>query len=82
LLHTCCVDVTPDPGAAGDWTAPGTYEVSRGVFRLPLPLPNDGLRAVNVYAIAADDGLVLVDSGWAIPAAREALDTALDALGP
>jgi glyoxylase-like metal-dependent hydrolase (beta-lactamase superfamily II) len=75
------VDVTPDPGPAGDWTAPGAYEVSAGVHRLPLPLPNDGLRAVNVYAIAAADGLVLVDSGWAIRAAREALDAALDALG-
>ena len=75
------MDVTPDPGAARDWTAPGAYEVDPGVFRLPLPLPNDGLRAVNVYAIAAADGLVLIDSGWAIPAARDALDTALDALG-
>jgi glyoxylase-like metal-dependent hydrolase (beta-lactamase superfamily II) len=75
------VDVTPDPGPAGDWTEPGAYEVSRGVHRLPLPLPNDGLRAVNVYSIAASDGLVLIDSGWAIRAAREALDRALDALG-
>ncbi len=75
------MDVTPDPGPAGDWTAPGAYEVSPGVHRLPLPLPNDGLRAVNVYAISTQDGLVLVDSGWAIRAAREALDTALAALG-
>ena len=75
------MDVALDPGAAGDWTAPGAYTVHPGVHRLPLPLPNDGLRAVNVYAIEAADGLVLVDSGWAIRAAREALDTALAALG-
>ena len=37
-----------------------------GVHRIPLPLPNDGLRAVNVYAIADGDGLTLVDSGWAL----------------
>src|SRR4051794_24384296 len=81
LLDTSFVDVAPDPGPDGDWTAPGAYEVHPGVHRMPLPLPNDGLRAVNVYALAADDGLILVDSGWAIRAAREALDTALGALG-
>jgi len=63
-----------------DWTNPGVYEVAAGVFRIPLPLPYDGLRAVNVYALADEDGLVLVDSGWAIDAAREALDKALAAL--
>ena len=46
-----------------DWTAPGVYEVVPGVHRIPLPLPNDGLRAVNVYAITGSDGPVLIDSG-------------------
>ncbi len=64
-----------------DWTRPGVFEVATGVYRIPLPLPQDGLRSVNVYALAADDGLVLVDSGWAITEARQALDTALAALG-
>ncbi len=64
-----------------NWTDAGVYEVAAGVFRIPLPLPYDGLRAVNVYAIADDDGLVLIDSGWAIDAAREALDKALASLG-
>ena len=35
------------------WTEPGTFEVAPGVYRIPLPLPNDGLRAVNVYALVA-----------------------------
>jgi glyoxylase-like metal-dependent hydrolase (beta-lactamase superfamily II) len=39
------------------------------------------LRAVNVYVIAGPDGLVLVDSGWALDEAREALETGLDTLG-
>jgi hypothetical protein len=26
-------------------------------------VPQDGLRAVNVYAVRDDDGLILVDSG-------------------
>ena len=62
------------------WTEPGTFEVAPGVHRIPLPLPNDGLRAVNVYAVATDDGFVLVDAGWDIPAARELLAQGLGTL--
>lgn len=65
----------------GDWTRPGVFDLGGDVHRIPLPLPHDGLRAVNVYAIADDDGLVLIDSGWAIPEAREALEKAIAALG-
>ncbi len=64
-----------------DWTATGVFEVAAGVHRIPLPLPNDGLRAVNVYAVVDGDGLVLIDSGWAIPQARELLSQALQTLG-
>jgi glyoxylase-like metal-dependent hydrolase (beta-lactamase superfamily II) len=60
-----------------DWTEPGAYPVARGVFRIPLPLPSDGLRAVNVYALATDDGLVLIDGGWALDASRRQLIRAL-----
>jgi glyoxylase-like metal-dependent hydrolase (beta-lactamase superfamily II) len=72
--------VEPD-GAEPDWTRPGVYEVVAGVHRIPLPLPTDGLKAVNVYALTGPEGLVLIDSGWAITEARQALDAALDALG-
>jgi glyoxylase-like metal-dependent hydrolase (beta-lactamase superfamily II) len=65
----------------GDWTEPGVYEVTPGVHRIPLPLPSDGLKAVNVYAVEDDDGLVLIDSGWAITEARDRLQKALAALG-
>ncbi len=64
-----------------DWTAAGVYEVAAGTWRIPLPLPTDGLKAVNVYALQAADGLVMVDAGWARPEAREALEKALAALG-
>jgi glyoxylase-like metal-dependent hydrolase (beta-lactamase superfamily II) len=64
-----------------DWTAAGVFEVVPGVHRIPLPLPNDGLRAVNVYAIEGSDGPVLIDSGWAIADARTLLDNALKELG-
>jgi glyoxylase-like metal-dependent hydrolase (beta-lactamase superfamily II) len=64
-----------------DWTTPGVYEVVPGVHRIPLPLPNDGLRAVNVYAVTGGDGLVLVDSGWAIPQGLDQLRAGLAELG-
>jgi glyoxylase-like metal-dependent hydrolase (beta-lactamase superfamily II) len=66
---------------AHEWTAPGVYPVAPGVHRVPLPLPTDGLRAVNVYVIEEPGGLVLVDSGWALEAGRRALTAALATLG-
>src|SRR5687768_1476143 len=65
----------------GAWVEPGAFEVAPGVHRVPLPLPNDGLRAVNVYVLSTDDGLVLVDGGWAIPDSRDRLAAALQELG-
>lgn len=64
-----------------EWLEPGAHEVSPGVHRIPLPLPNDGLRAVNVYAIADGGSLTLVDGGWALQDAREHLVAALAKLG-
>ncbi|HEX3824775.1 MAG TPA: MBL fold metallo-hydrolase [Mycobacteriales bacterium] len=64
-----------------DWTAPGVYEVAPGVHRIPLPLPNDGLRAVNVYALTGSGGPILIDSGWSIPEAKKLLQEGLAELG-
>ena len=50
--------------SSSEWVAPGAYEVASGVYRIPLPLPNDGLRAVNVYVIESDHGLAVIDAGW------------------
>ena len=63
------------------WTDTGAFPVAPGVHRIPLPLPNDGLRAVNVYVLETPDGLVLVDGGWAIAEAREVLAKGLASLG-
>ncbi|KAJ1683774.1 hypothetical protein LUZ63_020919 [Rhynchospora breviuscula] len=41
----------------------------------------DGLRAVNVYVLETEQGLVLVDGGWAIPEAREQLVDSLRQAG-
>jgi glyoxylase-like metal-dependent hydrolase (beta-lactamase superfamily II) len=73
------VRVEPDD-PTGDWTREGVFEVDPGVYRIPLPLPHDGLRAVNVYAVRDSGGVVLIDSGWPIAADRERLERALAAL--
>jgi glyoxylase-like metal-dependent hydrolase (beta-lactamase superfamily II) len=63
------------------WVEPGAETVVPGVHRIPLPLPMDGLRAVNVYAIEDGDGLVLVDGGWALDVSRELLERSLAEIG-
>ncbi len=63
------------------WTEEGAHPVAPGVHRIPLPLPSDALRAVNVYAIEAAGGLVLIDSGWALANARDQLERSLAAIG-
>lgn len=64
-----------------EWTEPGVYPVAPGVSRIPLPLPMDGLRAVNVYVLETEQGLVLVDGGWAIPESRTLFESAIRRLG-
>lgn len=66
---------------SGAWTEPGAYEVAPGVHRIPLPLPMDGLRAVNVYVLESDQGLTLVDGGWAIEESRTLLESSLRSIG-
>ena len=73
------MQMQPDDPEA-DWTSPGVFDVGAGVYRIPLPLPQDGLRAVNVYAVRDGDGLTLVDSGWAIAEARDLLEQAVKLL--
>jgi len=72
------VAVSPDSGE--HWSAPGAWKVADGVHRIPLPLPMDGLKAVNVYVLESDDGLTLVDGGWAVTEGRQALEAGLKRL--
>lgn len=66
---------------SGEWTEPGAYPVAPGVHRLPLPLPFDALKAVNVYVLETDDGLTLIDGGWAIAESREIFESSMRELG-
>jgi glyoxylase-like metal-dependent hydrolase (beta-lactamase superfamily II) len=63
------------------WERPGAFEEAPGVYRIPLPLPGDHLKAVNVYAIADGEQLVLIDGGWAMGDAQERLGASLAAIG-
>jgi len=71
--------VSPDSGE--HWSKEGAWRVAEGIHRIPLPLPMDGLRAVNVYAIETEEGLTLVDGGWAVEESRRQLETSLDSIG-
>jgi glyoxylase-like metal-dependent hydrolase (beta-lactamase superfamily II) len=63
------------------WSRPGVEQVTPDIYRIPLPLPNDALRAVNVYLVVEPDGPFLVDGGWALPAGEEALRAGLQSIG-
>ena len=71
----------PERAPVRDWTTPGCYPVAAGVHRIPLALPMDGLRAVNVYTVEGTDGIALIDAGWAVEGALEQLEAGLRAIG-
>lgn len=73
--------MTADAGTPHDWTAPGCFEVAPGIHRIPLPMPQDGLRAVNVYAVQGPEGVALVDAGWHVPGNLELLRAGLREIG-
>lgn len=64
-----------------DWSKPGVYQVADDTYRIPLSMPNNGLRAVNVYLISDGDSHALVDAGWSTETSHAELTTALASLG-
>ncbi len=71
--------ISPDSGQ--HWADPGAWPVAEGIHRIPLPLPMDGLRAINVYVIETEQGLTLIDGGWAIEESRTLLEKSLGDIG-
>jgi glyoxylase-like metal-dependent hydrolase (beta-lactamase superfamily II) len=63
------------------WAEPGVEDLGGGVYRIPLPLGMDALRAVNIYAITDAEGVDLIDGGMAIVEAREELIRGLRQIG-
>lgn len=52
-----------------------------GVHKIRVPLTGSPLGWVNAYVLRADDGFILVDCGWDLPDALDALRVGLDDLG-
>jgi glyoxylase-like metal-dependent hydrolase (beta-lactamase superfamily II) len=52
-----------------------------GVWRLRLPLPFPGVPHCNAWALAAGDGIVLVDCGAHLPGSMRHLERALEQVG-
>src|SRR4029077_6944752 len=61
--------------------APRTERVLPGVWRLRLPLPWPGVPHGNVWALAADDGVALFDTGIGGKGRMRQLDLALAQAG-
>ena len=57
-------------------TTPAVEEVAAGVWALPLPMPGP-LRHVYAYAVALEDGMLLIDAGPDSDAAFAALEQGL-----
>src|SRR5205809_5732615 len=56
---------------------PPVERVRPGLWSIPVPLPNNSLRYVFVYAFETDAGPYLVDAGWNTDDAFDALDAGL-----
>src|SRR5688500_1871562 len=72
-LHVMAEERKPEPGR-GERVLPGAW-------RLRLPLPWPGVPHGNAWAIAAGDGVVLVDTGLHEPGSMRQLELALDQAG-
>ena len=60
---------------------PPVERVRPGVWSIPVPIPNNPLRYVLVYAFETDGGIYLVDAGWNTDEAFETLAAGLTSLG-
>jgi glyoxylase-like metal-dependent hydrolase (beta-lactamase superfamily II) len=47
-----------------DGVLPGVERVRDGVWSIPVPIPDNPLRYVLVYALELRDGVALIDAGW------------------
>ena len=56
-------------------------QIMDGLLQLRVPIPNNPLGWVLPYLIEGDDGWTLVDSGWNVPEAFDALEQQLDDAG-
>lgn len=60
---------------------PPVEQVRPGLWSIPVPIPNNPLRYVLVYAFEADRGLYIVDAGWNTDDAYDTLVEGLAHIG-
>lgn len=60
---------------------PPVEKVRPGLWSIPVPIPDNPLRYVNVYALELDHGVAIVDAGWNTDAAWDALVAGLEQIG-
>jgi glyoxylase-like metal-dependent hydrolase (beta-lactamase superfamily II) len=64
-----------------DAVMPSVEQVRPGLWSIPVPIPNNPLRYVLVYALELTDGVAIVDAGWNTDEAWTALVQGLGAAG-
>lgn len=64
---------TAQQQAWADDVLPPVEQVRDGLWSIPVPIPNNPLRYVLVYAFALPDGVAVVDTGWDTDEAWQAL---------
>ncbi len=60
---------------------PPVEKVRPGLWSIPVPIPNNPLRYVLVYALELDNGIAIVDAGWNTEDAWTALNDGLATAG-
>lgn len=64
-----------------DKVMPPVERVRDGLWSIPVPIPDNPLRYVLVYALESGDGVVLVDAGWPADVSWQALCDGLAEMG-
>jgi glyoxylase-like metal-dependent hydrolase (beta-lactamase superfamily II) len=67
--------------AQRDSARPSVEELLPGLWRMTVPLPGHSVGQVNVFALTAPEGVLLIDTGWRHPVAWAALDELLHQAG-
>jgi glyoxylase-like metal-dependent hydrolase (beta-lactamase superfamily II) len=62
-------------------TLPPVEKLAGGLVSVPVPIPNNPLRYTLCYLVPGDDGLVVVDPGWASDTGWQALTAGLAVAG-
>ncbi len=60
---------------------PPVEKVRPGLWSIPVPIPDNPLRYVLVYALELDDGVAIVDAGWDTDAAWRTLNEGIAEAG-